>query len=191
MSFPPGLRWWGFDCGHLKDITPRDAAQSMSAGALYRDLAYVRAQCESLAQQIDAAALLAEAGYGGPRHLRGDAWSAPGWAVEVARRFQMPRAERLERLRRAGFDPISGFDTANKYIHSLVLEVIALREVVEAAQARKTARADIETAARSGADEANVDAAVRYDQSCKRLDALLDAYRASKPERTHHVTTPC
>lgn len=99
MSFPPGLHWWGFDCGHLKDLAPRDAAQPMSAGALYRDLAYVRAQCESLARQIDAAAPLAEAGYGGPRHLRGDAWSAPDWAVKVARRFEIPRAERLLELR--------------------------------------------------------------------------------------------
>jgi len=99
MSFPPGLRWVGFDCGHLKDITPRDALAPTSAKALYRDMAYVRAECESLARQIDAAALLAEAGYGGPRHLRGDAWSAPGWAVDIARRFGISRAERLRELR--------------------------------------------------------------------------------------------
>lgn len=107
--FPPGLRWLGFDCGHVDDLAPRERdLQFSSRKPAYRDLPYVRAECESLARQIDAVALLAEAGYGGPRHLRGEAWSAPVWAVEIARRFEVPRAVRLQALRCLARDPSAG-----------------------------------------------------------------------------------
>ncbi len=41
--------WVGFDCAHIGDLIP---AAPSDRGGEYRDLAYVKAQCESLAQQV-------------------------------------------------------------------------------------------------------------------------------------------
>lgn len=46
--------WFGFDCAHCFDLSPRYAAFATTAGDTYRTVAYVRAQCEQLAQQIAA-----------------------------------------------------------------------------------------------------------------------------------------
>lgn len=63
---PPGEPddvWWiGFDCGHSFDVTPVHAKYEGMGLALtdgsreYRDITYVRDQCESLAQQLQAMA---------------------------------------------------------------------------------------------------------------------------------------
>lgn len=45
--------WIGFDCAHSGDLTPK--APLRDQHGTYRDLAYVRAECESLAEQIRAA----------------------------------------------------------------------------------------------------------------------------------------
>lgn len=54
-----GLRgWWlvGFDCSHAGDDRPGDSAHYRDqVGGVYRDLAYVRAEVESLAEQARAA----------------------------------------------------------------------------------------------------------------------------------------
>lgn len=61
-----GAMWWlGFDCGHACDLQPGigavfaraglsagRAVRALSVGAKYRDLLYVRAQCEHLADQL-------------------------------------------------------------------------------------------------------------------------------------------
>jgi hypothetical protein len=41
--------WFGFDCSHCDDATP----QHPERGGTYRDMAFVRAQVESLAEQLD------------------------------------------------------------------------------------------------------------------------------------------
>jgi hypothetical protein len=62
----PGDVWWlGFDCAHAFDATPFTAKlradqgfgfrSAADAGEVYRDVAYVRAQCEQLADQVIAA----------------------------------------------------------------------------------------------------------------------------------------
>ena len=53
--------WWaGFDCHHAWDLAPGAVARwtkmgmfpALDAGEVYRDLAYVRAECASLAEQL-------------------------------------------------------------------------------------------------------------------------------------------
>lgn len=54
-----GLWRFGFDCAHSGDLTPRDGAKSKSSlfkDYAYRDVAYVAAEVEALAKQVDAAA---------------------------------------------------------------------------------------------------------------------------------------
>lgn len=48
--------WWiGFDCHHHRDFAPGDhAGRPYYGGGAYRDLAYVRRNCESLAEQMVA-----------------------------------------------------------------------------------------------------------------------------------------
>lgn len=107
-TFPAGLQWRGFDCAHIEDLAPGyKSIEFPGYTRIYRNLTYVRAECESLAAQIDAAAILSEAGFGGPRYLRGKLWTAPEWAIEYARRFHVPRAERLAMLRRLAADPVA------------------------------------------------------------------------------------
>lgn len=43
--------WYGFDCHHAGDIAPTSNATHES-GAVYRDVHYVRRECESLAKQL-------------------------------------------------------------------------------------------------------------------------------------------
>lgn len=44
--------WWlGFDCAHAGDLMP---CTRLHLGGTYRDIAYVRAECESLARQLVA-----------------------------------------------------------------------------------------------------------------------------------------
>jgi hypothetical protein len=59
---PDDVWWLGFDCGHLGDLVPgmesvRRAAglTRMSRDEVYRDVAYVRSECERLAAQAAAA----------------------------------------------------------------------------------------------------------------------------------------
>lgn len=61
---PNGKHWWlGFDCAHSGDFCPTDRSFSgydpynQYDGSQYRNLAYVRKQCESLATQLVAAEL--------------------------------------------------------------------------------------------------------------------------------------
>lgn len=47
----PGSHWYGFDCGHYRDLLPaflKDAEHD----CMYRDIEYVRGECRSLAEQI-------------------------------------------------------------------------------------------------------------------------------------------
>ena len=56
---PDALWWFGFDCGHSDDYTPaydHEYRLSFKRHAVYRDLAYVRRETESLAQQLAALA---------------------------------------------------------------------------------------------------------------------------------------
>lgn len=53
-----GLWWFGFDTGHCDDMAP-DRARPWATDAIYRDMSYVRHQCERLAWQIE---LIAEGG---------------------------------------------------------------------------------------------------------------------------------
>lgn len=60
---PDDVWWLGFDCGHAFDLLPftrklyadRGVARG-DVGDVYRDVAYVRAECEQLADQVLAAA---------------------------------------------------------------------------------------------------------------------------------------
>ena len=55
---PERVWWLGFDCMHAGDISPEHAALGipvMGSMGIYRTLAYVRAECGSLAQQLGAA----------------------------------------------------------------------------------------------------------------------------------------
>lgn len=45
-----GLWWFGFDCAHLGDATKH----SLFEGDVFRDEAYVEAECEALAEQLAA-----------------------------------------------------------------------------------------------------------------------------------------
>lgn len=59
---PERVWWFGFDCNHAGDMSPYDAAQAeehdsaypwpLIPGDVYRDLAYVKRECTSLAQQL-------------------------------------------------------------------------------------------------------------------------------------------
>jgi len=98
---PPGLKWAGFDCGHFGDIFPAMAAvvPYKTFAGTYRDLAYVRTQCEFLAAQIDAVALLEQTGF--------DVTQAPKWATGYAQRYEVPREKRATMLRRLASDPVA------------------------------------------------------------------------------------
>jgi hypothetical protein len=61
----PDAGWWlGFDCAHHRDARPGDAAMWRRLGrpelidpagwTTYRDMAYVRVECEQLAEQLAA-----------------------------------------------------------------------------------------------------------------------------------------
>lgn len=56
---PKGWWWFGFDCAHSGDLLPASEAywrkhnpKLVDRHATYRDVAYVRAQCERLAEQL-------------------------------------------------------------------------------------------------------------------------------------------
>lgn len=51
---PPGF-WYGFDCGHAGDMSPgltKLFDTNLFDDDVYRDVAYVKAECESLAVQV-------------------------------------------------------------------------------------------------------------------------------------------
>ena len=50
--------WFGFDCAHLWDLTPKIAASRIpkSGRDVYRDVSYVQSECTALARQLAAAA---------------------------------------------------------------------------------------------------------------------------------------
>jgi len=54
--------WFGFDCAHAWDVIPSMAARfpSFGAGDTYRDLAYIIAEVEGLATQLDASRAIAD-----------------------------------------------------------------------------------------------------------------------------------
>lgn len=47
-----GTWWYGFDCAHCDDIQPGMMRPYTPPNATYRDLAYVFAECERLAEQL-------------------------------------------------------------------------------------------------------------------------------------------
>ena len=56
---PADVWWYGFDCGHCHDISPGieeifrpSTVDALWMGAAYRDMAYVRCETESLAEQL-------------------------------------------------------------------------------------------------------------------------------------------
>lgn len=53
---PHDVWWFGFDCAHAGDLTPASAKHGLRiyADDTYRDVAYVKAECASLAQQLAA-----------------------------------------------------------------------------------------------------------------------------------------
>ena len=52
---PDDVFWLGFDCAHAWDLSPRDWEHGRNwPDHHYRDAAYVRAECESLAEQLAA-----------------------------------------------------------------------------------------------------------------------------------------
>lgn len=51
-----GLWWVGFDCAHAGDYSPSYGARGFLADGVYRNLAYVEAECRSLAKQLSALA---------------------------------------------------------------------------------------------------------------------------------------
>ena len=48
---PDSVWWFGFDCGHVGDLSPGHVARD-SDGGEYRTVAYVRKEVESLARQL-------------------------------------------------------------------------------------------------------------------------------------------
>lgn len=47
-------RWWfGFDCGHIFDAAPSWNIPDLTELGVYRDLAYVQAECSRLAMQLE------------------------------------------------------------------------------------------------------------------------------------------
>jgi len=87
---PDRLFWLGFDCGHAWDVSPameareagRGWAPSRIPGSSYKTVAYVKAECASLARQAAAAVAPAAAGHsgaaGGSRVFSGGAGGSPG-----------------------------------------------------------------------------------------------------------------
>jgi len=56
---PDNVWWLGFDCGHYLDLVPSYETLGLNfrlSASVYRDLNYVKYQCQSLADQIVAAA---------------------------------------------------------------------------------------------------------------------------------------
>ncbi len=59
---PHKVYWYGFDCGHFQDLQPGMLAfearmgWGRMEGLTYRDVHYVKGECESLAQQLKAMA---------------------------------------------------------------------------------------------------------------------------------------
>jgi hypothetical protein len=55
---PADVWWLGFDCAHLGDLVPRYAELWSGGGPedVYRDIAYVQAECATLAGQLAAVA---------------------------------------------------------------------------------------------------------------------------------------
>lgn len=52
---PDDVWWFGFDCAHARDMIPGLSVGLLGQGAdVYRDLRYVRAECEELARQLKA-----------------------------------------------------------------------------------------------------------------------------------------
>ena len=50
---PEDVWWFGFDCGHAWDLMPAMMQYSIiSKGTVYRDISFVRQECESLARQL-------------------------------------------------------------------------------------------------------------------------------------------
>jgi hypothetical protein len=50
---PDGFWWFGFDCAHAGDLSPK---YGDFGDGVYRDMAYVEAECRSLAEQLDTIA---------------------------------------------------------------------------------------------------------------------------------------
>ena len=59
----PDIWWFGFDCAHLRDLSPYDLAKAISENFLYpwtdprgydeyRDIDYVKAECREMALQL-------------------------------------------------------------------------------------------------------------------------------------------
>jgi hypothetical protein len=49
--------WWlGFDCGHSGDLSPGSLQYGFHTSGVYRNIAYVEAECKKLALQIQEAA---------------------------------------------------------------------------------------------------------------------------------------
>lgn len=49
-----GYWWIGFDCAHAGDLSPKEYASGYAADGVYRNIEYVRSQCQSLARQLSA-----------------------------------------------------------------------------------------------------------------------------------------
>jgi hypothetical protein len=49
-----GLWWIGFDCAHAGDYSPSYGTRGFMSDGVYRNLAYVEAECRSLAKQLSA-----------------------------------------------------------------------------------------------------------------------------------------
>lgn len=49
---PAGLWWFGFDCAHFGDLVPGMLRHGIGRGDVYRDLAYVQAECARLAAYL-------------------------------------------------------------------------------------------------------------------------------------------
>ncbi len=50
---PEDLFWLGFDCAHGGDLEPAIRALGFGFHAVYRDLEYVKQECEQLADQLE------------------------------------------------------------------------------------------------------------------------------------------
>ncbi|HEX9504236.1 MAG TPA: hypothetical protein VF974_08050 [Patescibacteria group bacterium] len=51
---PDNVWWLGFDLGHLDDLMPWFKRHGIMNDGVYRDVAYVKAECKNLAQQLEA-----------------------------------------------------------------------------------------------------------------------------------------
>lgn len=51
------LVWYGFDCGHYDDLMPGLHKDDLAEGLVYRDWAWVKAETERLAAQLQSAHL--------------------------------------------------------------------------------------------------------------------------------------